>query len=273
MEFTKQLIDTDFAPIKPGKHSLFNNGSIPNNKDVFIKAKWHEVFDRYESARMMLMQADYLEDCGWINSIDDVSQREFMKLRQKSYFYESALTFYNILIDLSWVFSYVAMEFIIYQKDENGNDVTINVEDFSLVDDAYEILRKLESSVSNPDSEGNPLEYFKHIEPGFSSVISSIQTFWATFKESKIRNRYNYMKHRGMPVYDEIKKYLVPPFNVNIEIEGKNIPSSVFDVQNVWNLDECIKELISFDNDVLFDYITKLVREINFVIQPSEIII
>lgn len=273
MNFKKQLIETDFAPIKPGIHSLFGDGKAPDNRDVFYKAKWHELFERYESARMMLMQADYLDDCGWINSIKSEKDRNYMKLRQRSYFYESALIFYNILIDLSWVISYIAMEYVVYETDDKGNKISKNIDDTSTIDDAYNYLRKLEKNVLNPNDEENPLIYFKGILPEFGNVISSIEAFWKKISNSEIRRKYNYVKHRGKPAYDELVSVSKPPFKMTIKINGVETPSNIFDVQEIWNLTNCIKELEDFDNNILFDYLTNLVAEINSIIEPSSVIV
>ena len=273
MNFKRQLIETDFAPIKPGTHSLLGDGKVPDNRDVFYKAKWHELYERYESARMMLMQADTLDDCGWINNIKPEKDRNYMKLRQRTYFYESALVFYNILIDLSWVISYIAMEYVVYEIDDKGNKTSRNTNGHSTIDEAYDLLRKLEKNVFNPNDEQNPLSYFKCMTPEFSNAIVLIESFWKVFSNSEIRRKYNYVKHRGKPAYDELTSLLKPPFKISIEINGVEMPSSIFDVQETWNLTNCIKELEDFDNDILFAYLSSLVNEINTIIKPSNVII
>ena len=273
IRFNTDLINSDFAPIKPGKHSLFGNGALPNNVDVFFKAKWHELFARYESARAFLFQTS---DGGNYNSwgIEKLEEREkkYCELMIKSQLYEASLCFYNMVIDLSWTLTYVCAEYVVY---DSGKSESIN--DILPIEKTFDMLRKLERNVVSPTAEESPFRYLKVMNPTFEPAIKIIEDFWLEISTSEIRNNYNFIKHKGAPLYKEINEYVNFPrvFSFVKEVDGKQIecPTDIRDVTKELELDKEVQKLLDFDNDKLFPYIDSLIKELTKIIRPSEMII
>lgn len=110
--------------------------------------------------------------------------------------------FYNVIVDLSWTLCYVSAEYALYEKDE-----TINFSGMLPIEEAYAALRKAENIVTNPNSPDNPFVYLKSMYPGFAPAIDLIIEFWKNFADSNVRGLYNYVKHKGKPLFDEIEEY------------------------------------------------------------------
>jgi hypothetical protein len=56
---------------------------------------------------------------------------------------------------------------------------------------------------------------------------------------------------------------------MNISIDKKEYPSDIRDVQKIVVLDEVIKELIDFDDKILYPYIKQLLDLLNIAVDPS----
>lgn len=261
----------DIEPPSSKSYSL-EGVKIPTNQDVYFLAKWHELFDRYCVARIFARKTKE-KCCGyWFNPVGEKYLNE-VELMFQSYLYETALIYYNIIVDLSWTLTYVSAEYAIYKFDSSGNIVnTENIHGVIPIDEAYNMLRNIENNVSRPNSAGNPFEYIKKMSPEFTEAVNIIVEFWRKFCQSEIRSKYNYIKHKGMLTYEEINKYNNTRF-FSININNVMCPSDIKDVQKVTNLEESINELIKFDDEQLFPYIKKLINNLNNTIKPSPMIL
>ena len=140
------------------------------------------------------------------------------------------------------------------------------------IEKSLEMLRKTENGVSTPHAEGNPFQYLKVMRPEFSDAIDLIVDFWKEFSESKIRNTYNYIKHKGTPCYKEIEA--LRDTRVFQLIMGKeSYPTDIRDVRKVLSMDELIDELIRFDDEKLYPYVVELIKRLKIAVDPSPMII
>ena len=273
ISFNCDLINSDIAPIKPGKHQIFGNGVLPNNIDVFFKAKWHELYSKYEAARLFLFQtSDGGNYDSWGIKEQKEVEKQYSELVIKSRLYEAALCFYNMVVDLSWVLVYVCAEYAVYDSNKSSD-----INEILSIEETFEMLRKLERNVLSPMSEESPFRYLKIMNPLFISAINLIEDFWSNFTKSNIRNNYNFIKHKGSPIYKEIDEFANIPhiFSYVKIIDGKPIecPTDVRDVTMELDLEAEIQSLLDFDNKKLFPYIDALIKELKRVVCPSEMII
>ena len=95
-----------FEKIEPPHDVSFKivGTALPTNQDMYFVAKWHEIFERYTSARLFVRKA--LEDNWdyWFNKMEDEKVQCAIEYKFKAELYETALLSYNILVDLSWAF-------------------------------------------------------------------------------------------------------------------------------------------------------------------------
>ena len=184
----------------------------------------------------------------WFNKVDEKTANEAFKLILMSYFYESALMYYNIVVDLSWVLCYTTAEFACTQ---NGNRVDYS--GLKTIEDAARLLRSAENNVTTPTAETNPFGYLKKMNPSFFQVIDIIINFWDQFSSTKIRRNYNYCKHKGKPAYSEIEKLRSGRFmGLYLERESTGektqIATDIKDVRLQLSFEEGIDELYRFDD-------------------------
>lgn len=242
---------------------------LPTNQDVYFVAKWNEIFERYNTARMFAQKALGDEWDYWFNKFDDEKIQYTIENKFKGELYETALINYNILVDLTWTWTYVSAEYALYVFDEEGN--VTNAKDvcgMHPMEESYELLRKAENDVSNPFAEGNPFHYLKTMRPEFSDAVDTIVEFWKLFSNSSIRNLYNFVKHKGKPIYEEVEKSRSAKL-MSILIGNEEYPSDIRDVQKIINVENGLKELIEFDNNLLFPYVKKLLNQLKAAVAPS----
>lgn len=259
-----------FNSIQPPHGVSFNliGAAIPTNQDYYFLAKWHEIFERYTSARLFVRKALDKDWNYWFTPMEDPKIQTAMEYKLKAELYETALINYNILVDLTWTWTYVSAEYLLYSYDKEGN--ITNAEDvcgMHPIDEAYELLRKTENGVSTPHAEGNPFSYLKVMTPEFSGAVDIIIEFWRKFSNSSIRNLYNFIKHKGKPLYNEVES--IRGEKIFSIIKGNDeYPSDIRDVQKLISIDDGIQELIDFDNQILFPYIKELLEQLKSAVNP-----
>ena len=260
-----------FEEIQPPHSVSFKlvGTALPANQDIYFVAKWHEIFERYTTARLFVRKA--LEDNWdyWFNKVDDEKVQHAIENKFKAELYETALLSYNILVDLTWAWTYVSAEYLLYTFDEEGN--VTNAKDvcgMHPIEEAYELLRKTENGVSTPHAEGNPFHYLKVMRPEFSEAVDTIVEFWKAFSNSSIRNLYNYVKHKGKPLYEEVENSRGGKV-MSILIGNEEYPSDIRDVQKMISVESGLNELIEFDNNLLFPYVKKLLGQLKVAVDPS----
>lgn len=270
MEFQTDI----FVGVQPPSSSKYNlvNVKSPTSQDVYFMSKWHELFERYEMARVFLRKTEEENWDYWFNRVDDEVAQKQIELIFKSQMLETALINYNILVDLTWTMTYVSAEYVLYQFDNDGN--VINADEIigmHTIEKSLEMLRKSEKLVSGPDAEGNPFQYLKKMRPEFSEAIDLIFAFWKKFSESKIRTIYNYTKHRGTICYKEIDTLKDTRF-LNLIIGKESYPTDIRDVRKVLSMDELIEELRRFDDEKLYPYVVGLIEKLKIAVNPSPMI-
>lgn len=208
----------------------------------------------------------------WFNPVKDKKEESAFQLIFRSHFYESALFYYNAVVDISWALCYVAVEFACNKKGAR-----VNVSGMKSIEEAAELLRSAERNVTSPTAEENPFEYLKMMCPEFIPVIDMIIDFWNKFSSSEIRKRYNFCKHKGRPAYDEIEN-LKPGRIMGIYVENKSsgkvtqIASNIGDVKYAFSLENAILELKEFDDNILYPYLEQLIKTIEDILEPSPLV-
>ena len=130
-----------FEKIEPPHGASFKivGTALPTNQDIYFVAKWHEIFERYTTARLFVRKA--LEDNWeyWFNRVDDEKVQHAIENKFKAELYETALLSYNILVDLTWAWTYVSAEYADHSIPDNIDDWLDQFEMFSI----YEILPEI----------------------------------------------------------------------------------------------------------------------------------
>ena len=245
---------------------------LPSSNDIFFRSKQHELVEQYSAARIFMHETETDDWKHWFDPIDDKIAEEAFHLIYRSHFYETALFYYNAVIDISWTLCYVAAEFACNKKGER-----VTISGMKSIEEANELLRSAERNVTSPTAEENPFEYLKKMCPEFIPAIDQIINFWNAFSSTDVRKRYNFCKHKGRPAYSEIEN-LKPARLMRIYVENKSlgqiaqIVSDVGDVKYEFSLEEAIVELKEFDDNTLFPYLKKLIETIEKILAPSPMI-
>ena len=272
----KMEFNTDVFTLDVPHNSKFEliGARLPSNLDVLFRAKHKELHEQYVTARLFMHQTETTgeEWDYWFNRHDDDKLQEVFETKIKSTFYESALMFYNIVIDLSWTLCYVCGEFACTVDGKR-----VSIDGMKPLDEAYKILRSAERNVTSPTAENNPFDYLKKMAPEYIPAIDYVIEFWNAFSDTPIRKIYNYCKHKGKPVYTELAAHQEPRF-MGIFVQGENgkhtrLSSDIRDVQMELSLSNEIARLKEFDDNVLFPYIQELLRIIESIIKPSPFLV
>lgn len=285
---------TDIFSLYPDSHRTFSliGLTLPSQRDVYFRAKQKELLDQYAGARIFMRELDTDDWSHWFNPNPDPKNNQAFQYIFQGYLYETALIYYNIIVDLSWTLCYTCAEFACTQ---NGKRVDLS--GLKSIEESAELLRKAENNVTAPTAENNPFGYLKLMSPEFTNAIDLIVAFWTKFANSETRKTYNYCKHKGKPVYTEISNLqggrlmglYVQPANQETQKdadadssaqgkEGKDdekkiqIASDIRDVQLGIPLGSSIKILQEFDDNELFPYIQSLLKELETVIKPSPLL-
>lgn len=88
---------------------------------MYFVSKWHELFERYEMARIFLSKTEEDNWDYWFDKVDDEVAQKGIELMFKAQMLETALINYNILVDLTWTMTYVSAEYVLYKFDNEGN--------------------------------------------------------------------------------------------------------------------------------------------------------
>ena len=69
MEFQTDI----FEGVEPPSSSKYNliDTKLPTSQDVYFVSKWHELFERYEMARIFLRKTEEENWDYWFNKVDD----------------------------------------------------------------------------------------------------------------------------------------------------------------------------------------------------------
>lgn len=269
MNFKTDIFSLD----KPKKVSFDLIGAkLPNNRDIFFRAKQKELVEQYSAARIFIRETETEDWKHWYEPVDNETADKAFKLIFRSHFYETALFYYNSIVDTSWTLCYVAAEFACSQ-----NGKRVNLSGIKPIEEAAELLRTTERNVTSPTAENNPFVYLKEMCPEFTPAIDHIIEFWNKFLLSDIRKRYNFCKHKGRPTYDEIEKLsggrLIGYYRENKSTGAvTQMASDIRDVRYSFSLENAIDELRQFDDEVLFPYVEKLIGILEEILEPSPMI-
>lgn len=269
------VFKTDYRLLAHSPEFQFSipEGKLPSSRDVFLRAKQREIVDQYASARIMLSETECSDWRHWLTLKETTPEdvRAGYQAKYMAIFYESALFFYNAIVDLSWTMCYACAEFSLLIDGKR-----VELSGIIPIDEAAKYLRIGEGNVTSPKAEENPFEYLKKMHPEYAKAIDLIICFWEDFSNSATRKKYNYCKHRGKPLYKETLPIQIPkPIKVSVQQQGKfiELPSEAKDVQWSISLDDSIAELQQFDDEKLFPYLQALIAELERVTNPSSLAI
>ena len=258
----------DLYPPTFSKNKYTHGIKLPSDRDFYFRAKQCELVDQYTAARFFLSQTEGTNYKSWLTPAESEIVTKGIHYVWKSYFYEAALMYYNILVDLSWTICYLSAEFVCYR-----NGTANEFDRVKSLGKAEELMREAESSVEEPTSSTNPLKYILKVRPEFSTAIQMVNDFWKDYKESPVRIKYNYCKHRGKPSYTEIANLRGPKLaNHFIKFGNECMVQTAFDTRDVryeTSLEDSIIELQKFDDEMLFPYLEKLLYELERLVDPS----
>lgn len=245
---------------------------MPTSKDVYFRAKQKELLDQYAAARIFMHETETDDWSHWFQATDNHDNQQAFELIFRSYFFESALIYYNIVVDLSWTLCYLSAEFSLLQRGQR-----VNFGGVLPVEEAYNLMRDAENNVTNPNAEDSPFKYLKVMCPEYSTAIDIIINFWKEFGHSNIRKLYNFCKHKGKPLYSELDNWrggrLMAFYQQRDDGTRVQLSSDVRDVQMVCKLNDSIEELKCFDDEKLFPYISALLQELERVLEPSPFVL
>lgn len=244
---------------------------LPINIDFYFRSKQREILDQYFAARRFLAETECSHWEHWFVPIENKRADEGAQCLFRSYFYESSLFFYNALVDLTWTLTYVCTEFALTYKGER-----VDFSGMVSLEDAANMLREAEKSVTAPTAETNPFGYLKKMCPEYTTVIDHIVGFWNGFADGSIRRKYNYCKHKGKPAYTEITNKQGPKLVGSFILQQSNLvelPSDTRDVRWAVSLNDCISELLEYDDNQFFPYLKSLFEELERIIEPSPMVL
>ena len=208
----------------------------------------------------------------WFNRLEDAAPQETMQIRIKSSLYETALMFYNIVVDLSWALCYVCGEFACTVDGKR-----VSLDEMKPIEEAYKILRSAERNVASPTAEDNPFDYLRITAPEYMPAIDCVTDFWNAFSNTPVRRIYNYCKHKGKPIYKESPELsesrFLGMYYQHKTGEKTQLSSDTRDVQMKLSLTDEIQQLKDFDDEMLFPYIQNLLRIIEDINKPSSFLV
>lgn len=262
----------DIFTLSPSSKRTFNlvGTKLPNSKDVYFRAKQNEIIDQYAAARIFLNETEIDDWEHWFEKPENDEHYEAFKLIFSSYFYESALTYYNVIVDLSWTICYISAEYVC-----NLKQTPVSFSGVKPIEEAYDLLRQAENNVTNPTSEDNPFQYLKKMCPEYTTAIDLIIDFWKEFSNTEIRKKYNFFKHKGKPAYVEIENFRDSSMiGLYVEQNGQRteMVSDTQDVKYKISLSDSIEELYKFDEEKLFPYLRSLFEELERLVDPSPMV-
>ncbi len=270
MEFKNDITTLD----KPSNISIkLEDMVLPTNNDVYFLSKQQELVEQYKAARRFLVETETDDWNHWFDPVDNETANEALRLIYKSHFFETALFYYNAVVDISWVLCYVSIEFVCMKAG-----IPTEISKMKSIGDAYDALRNAENSTQSPTAKDNPIAYLKELSTGFIPEIELVVEFWKKFASSNIRLQYNFCKHKGQLAYTEIEK-LREDRTSEIYVKDmpeekiKRIVSNISDVRLKISLKSAISELLKFDNNELFPYIEKLIETIDENLKPSSLVL
>lgn len=253
MEFNNELSDLF-------KQRIHSDGiEIPVSRDVYFRAKQKELLSQYSQARLFLAETD---DTDWTHWKIEPSNEKY-KTIFRGCFYETALIFYNIVVDLSLVLSYVSIEFAI---EKSGERVAFGGRE--KIREAFENLRKAEGNVLQPTAKESPFLYLEQHYPKYSNLFNYLTTFWTALCQTNIRKIYNYIKHKGKPLYIELEE-MDDCKVLSVTINGEEQATDSRDIAYRISLKSSIEDLKKFDNEMLFPYLSELFKILENIVQPS----
>ncbi|NLK72867.1 MAG: hypothetical protein GX285_07620 [Clostridiales bacterium] len=231
-----------------------NTIDIPSSQELFFEAKLTEIHRQYQAARIFLCQVDNADWDYWYEPFNHEMKDGISKVSFNGMFLETAILYYNIVVDLTWILCYVSAEFAGYKKGK-----VIQLDGINLIQDTKDMIRDMEKLVSNPSTEENPLNYLKAHCPEYAPAIDLVYDFWKGFADSEVRKLYNFIKHKGKPQYNELYQFTAKKF-YSFHKGDQEYPTDSNDVKLEISLYKTVELLKDYDNEILFPYCDKLIE-------------
>lgn len=231
-----------------------NELRMPNSNKNFFEGKLYEIYLRYQSARIMMHSIDNNDNEYWYYNTDKEINNHIIRLNYNGFFLENAILNYNIVVDLTWIITFLSID-ICYYKDNNK----FVFDEINQKEESKTVINKIEKFVQSPDVDEIKefLNYFSSLHFKYEEVVNHITSFWQSFSTNEIRYLYNYLKHRGKPEYTEIYKLTGKKFFSYYDGD-KEYATDMSDIRKEISMYNQIEKLIDFDDNILFPYCNKL---------------
>ena len=110
MEFVGDIFSLERPTTR--KISLLG-ASLPSSKDVYFRSKQKEIIEQYSAARIFMNETENTNWDHWFNRVEQEDAQQYFELTFKAYFYEVALTYYNIVVHPLILHNFPASFFIL----------------------------------------------------------------------------------------------------------------------------------------------------------------
>ncbi len=240
------------------KNNSFNllEAATPQPEDVFLVTKKSEIYERYQDARMFLRWTETETIKGWFKKTDSEEMNARLIGFKKKYCYELALLYYNAIIDIAWGACYACATI------EKGK-LLANSTSIMGANEAEEALRHFER---NP-YERKAIPSLSRQYPAFSDLFDAFQSFMNKPSTKTVRDSFQFIKHRGVPIYKEEGHIGIP--GIKIHVNDKVIATSSSDVRKKLSIGEQAQMLKDFDEKCLYPFIGDFITKLEEVVNPS----
>src|SRR5574344_923947 len=205
-------------------------------QDLLCRFKLYQVYHNFCLARMNYIFADNDNNYGDLD--DDGKNKDMLE----KLFLQNALLYYNFCIDISWSMIY---SYYISKNESDFNISNKKIEEFEEQVNFENLKEYLtyQSDIVNGGEKGN-----------LEKLINIVSDFWYKKLPANFRQKYNYIKHRGV----------LDIFGINESepklffYQGHNIDIDIFKVDN-FNVTEFREILFEF-HKVFIEYMNTIIE-------------
>ena len=143
---------------------------ILSGKWAVFQSKQMDIKRQLLWTRRMLSEADSIDWECWLKCNLSEKTLEKEKLLYQTFFYETALIYYNIVVDLSLTFCFMSAMMLIENQTQDSDTIRS-------IDEVYDFLRSNEDKPAFPTKKYNPFKIMCEKCPEFQKPISIIEGF------------------------------------------------------------------------------------------------
>lgn len=209
----------------------------------------------FPKARQMLQRYIQALNCLDKSFIADFSQNCPAPIESAQFYWEIALIYFNITLELAWTVLEIFAH-IIVPEIHCKNELEI-----SIIEKAKEYLDYIESNVKAPNNDGTKRAWEYYGQLSGNDVFRDTIAIWEAYSngEHLLRYRYNYIKHRGTYGFYE-KTKPTPQFYMQKGDEHFLMDNN--DTIEWLKLSTVQEQLQNFEIDELYPYIKNIMQTI-----------